>query len=63
MPTWRNGRAEADFIAKRLDRSFFSEDITDTVGIYRAWVEYPFIYDHALILLQLDLWSMDDFRG
>jgi len=25
------------------------------VGIYRSWVEYPFIYDHALILLQLEL--------
>jgi hypothetical protein len=55
VPTWRNGRAGADFIAKRLDRTFLSEDIVDIVGIYRAWVEYPFISDHALILLQLDL--------
>jgi hypothetical protein len=27
VPTWRNGRAGADFIAKRLDRSFLSEDL------------------------------------
>ena len=44
-----------DFIAKRLDISFLSEDLIDTVGIYRAWVEYPFISDHAPILRQLDI--------
>jgi hypothetical protein len=38
-----------------LIEHFLSEDLVDTVGIYRAWVEYPFISDHALILLQLDL--------
>jgi hypothetical protein len=31
------------------------EDLIEAVGIYRAWVEYPFISDHAPILLQLDL--------
>jgi hypothetical protein len=55
MPTWRNGRSGTQFLAKRLDRSFLSEDLIESVGIYRAWVEYPFISDHAPILLQLDL--------
>jgi hypothetical protein len=55
VPTWRNGRSGADFIAKRLDKSFLSEDFLDTIDIYKAWVEYPFISDHALVLLQLDL--------
>jgi hypothetical protein len=55
VPTWRNGRAGAYFIAKRLDITFLSKDLIDTVGIYRAWVEYPFISNHALVLLQLDL--------
>jgi hypothetical protein len=54
-PTWRNGRAREDFIAKRLDRTLLSEDLVVATGIYRAWVEFPFISDHAPILLQLDL--------
>jgi len=55
VPTWRNGRTRAYLIAKRLDISFLSEDLIASVGIYRAWVEFPFISDHAPILLQLDL--------
>jgi hypothetical protein len=55
VPTWRNGRSGADLIAKRLDRFFISEEFLSVVGIYRSWVEYPFISDHALILLQLEL--------
>jgi hypothetical protein len=55
VPTWRNGRSRADYIAKRLDRTFISEDFLDLVGIYRSWVEYPFISDHAPVLLQLEL--------
>jgi endonuclease/exonuclease/phosphatase family metal-dependent hydrolase len=55
VPTWRNSRVGTDYIAKRLDRALISEDLLDSVGIYRSWVEYPFISDHAPILLQLDL--------
>jgi hypothetical protein len=47
VPTWRNGRSRKDYIAKRLDRTFISEDLVESVGIYRAWVEYPYVSDHA----------------
>jgi endonuclease/exonuclease/phosphatase family metal-dependent hydrolase len=49
VPTWRNGRVGANSIAKRLDRSFISEDLLASVGVYRAWVEFPYISDHAPI--------------
>jgi hypothetical protein len=55
VPTWRNGRSGADLIAKRLDRFFISEELLSMVGIYRSWVEYPFISDHAPVLLQLEI--------
>ena len=32
-----------------------SEDLLNEVDIYRSWVEFPFISDHAPILLQLEL--------
>jgi hypothetical protein len=55
VPTWRNGRTGADSIAKRLDRILISEDILNSVGLYRSWVEYPFVSDHAPVLLQLEI--------
>jgi hypothetical protein len=55
VPTWRNGHSGTQFVAKRMDRVLMSEDLIEAVGLYRAWVEYPFISDHASILLQLDL--------
>jgi hypothetical protein len=55
VPTWRNNWAGTDLIEKRLDRDFISEDLQPLVGIYRSWVEYPYISDHAPILVQLDL--------
>jgi len=55
VPTWRNGRVGTNSIAKRLDHSFISEDLLALVGDYRAWVEFPYISDHAPIILQLDL--------
>jgi hypothetical protein len=54
MPTWRNGRAGTEAISKRLDRALISEDLLSSVGVYRAWVEFPYISDHAPIVLQLD---------
>jgi len=37
-----------------LDQAFLSEDLLESVGCYRSWVAYPFISDHALVLLQLE---------
>jgi len=54
MPTWRNGRVGSEAISKRLDRALISEDLLSSIGVYRAWVEYPYISDHAPIVLQLD---------
>jgi endonuclease/exonuclease/phosphatase family metal-dependent hydrolase len=55
VPTWRNGRFGIEAIAKRLDRCLVSEDLLSSVGIYRSWVEYPFISDHAPVLVQLEI--------
>jgi hypothetical protein len=52
---WRNGRTGVDSISKRLDRVLLSEDILASVGLYRSWVEYPFVSDHAPVLLQLEI--------
>jgi hypothetical protein len=38
-----------------LDRFLIAKDYILRVGIYRSWVEYPFISDHAPILLQLEV--------
>jgi hypothetical protein len=51
----RNGRLGVHAIAKRLDRCIVSEGLLSTSGLYRSWVEYPFIYDHAPIILQLEI--------
>jgi hypothetical protein len=55
VPTWRNGRLGAHAIAKRLDRCIISEGLLSSSGLYRSWVEYPFISDHAPIILQLEI--------
>jgi hypothetical protein len=55
VPTWRNGRVGEAFIAKRLDHFLLSEDLVLSSGIFRSWVDFPFISDHAPILLQLEL--------
>jgi hypothetical protein len=40
--------------SKRLDRFLISEDLLMEVKLHRTWVEYPFVSDHAPILLQLE---------
>jgi hypothetical protein len=55
VPTWRNGRSGAALISKRLDRFLIAEDFLSGIGLYRTWVEYPYISDHAPIVLQLEL--------
>jgi endonuclease/exonuclease/phosphatase family metal-dependent hydrolase len=53
VPTWRNGRSGTEGISKRLDRIYVAKDFLTTSCRYRAWVEYPFISDHAPVFLQL----------
>jgi hypothetical protein len=48
-----NGRSGVDGIAKRLDRIYVAEDLITSSLRYRTWVEYPYISDHAPVLLQL----------
>jgi hypothetical protein len=55
VPTWRNGRTGVDSIAKRLDRFLISEELLTSVGLYRSWVEYPYVSDHAPVILQLEI--------
>jgi hypothetical protein len=44
-----------DRISKRLDRFLIAEELLLGIGVYRSWVEYPFISDHAPILIQLEM--------
>jgi hypothetical protein len=55
VPTWRNGRIGQGAVARRLDRFLVAEDLLNDTGLYRSWVEFPYISDHAPVLLQLDL--------
>jgi hypothetical protein len=42
---------------KRLDHFFLSDNLLQHSDRYRTWVEYPFISDHAPVILQLDSYS------
>jgi len=33
----------------------FAKDLINDTGLYSSWVEFPYISDHAPVLLQLDL--------
>jgi hypothetical protein len=55
VSTWRNGSTGQDAVARRLDRFIVAEDLLLDIGLYRSWVEFPFISDHVPVLLQLDL--------
>jgi exonuclease III len=57
VPTWRNGRSGTTSISKRLDRFFLSDSLLQHADRYRTWVAYPYISDHAPIILQLDSYS------
>jgi hypothetical protein len=54
VPTWRNGRSGYEAITKRLDRFLVSEDLLLEVRLYRTWVEYPYVSDHAPIIFQME---------
>jgi endonuclease/exonuclease/phosphatase family metal-dependent hydrolase len=55
VPTWRNGRIGQGAVARRLDRFLVSEDLLTDIGLYRSWVEFPFISDHAPVLLTVGI--------
>jgi hypothetical protein len=52
-PTWRNGRSGNAAIARRLDRFLVAEAYLSSATCPSSWVEFPFVSDHAPILLQL----------
>jgi hypothetical protein len=53
VPTWRNGRTGTAAIARRLDRFLVAEAFLTSSSSPSSWVEFPFVSDHALILLKL----------
>jgi hypothetical protein len=53
VPTWHNGRTREDEISKRLDMVYVSEDLISTTVRYSSWVQYPYVSNHAPVLLQL----------
>jgi len=55
VPTWRNGHRGKKVIARRLDRVIISEDLLSIAGLYRSWVELPFISDHVPAFFKMDL--------
>jgi hypothetical protein len=57
-PTWRNGRTGSAAIARRLDRFLVAESIVSSAMFPSSWVEFPFVSDHAPVLLQLRLQSL-----
>jgi hypothetical protein len=54
LPTWRNGRGEQDFIAKRLDHFLINENLALSGYRYRTWVVNVKIFDHMPVVFQLD---------
>jgi len=57
VPTWRNGSSGTTSISKCLDRFFLSNTLLQQSDRYITWVTYPYISDHAPIILQLDSYS------
>jgi len=55
VPTWRNEHTGQEEIASRLDRVLVYEGLLSVIVLYRSWVEFPFISNHAPVLLQLEL--------
>jgi hypothetical protein len=53
VPTWRNGRSGTAAIARRLDRFLVAEAFMISPSPPSSWVEFPFVSDHAPILLNL----------
>jgi hypothetical protein len=51
VPMWHNGREGSEVVARRLDRCLVSKELLLSVGIFRSWVDFPYISDHAPIFL------------
>jgi hypothetical protein len=54
LPTWRNGRGEQEYIAKRLDCFLIKEELALSGLRYRSWVVNVKISDHMPVVFQLD---------
>jgi hypothetical protein len=54
LPTWRNGRGEHEYMAKRLNRFFISEDLAISGFRYRTLVCNLNISDHMPVILHLE---------
>jgi hypothetical protein len=52
VATWRNGRLGDACISKRLDRFLIAESLISSVQKFRTWVEYPYLSDHAPVLME-----------
>jgi len=50
-PTWRNGRVGPDSISKRLDHFLISERFISSKDRIHSWVNFPFMSDHAPVIL------------
>jgi len=53
MPTWRNERLGSYGIEKHLDRFLVADEPITSHCRIRAWVDLPYLSDHAPICLQL----------
>jgi hypothetical protein len=53
LPTWRNGRSGTDGIEKHLDRFLVVDGLITSHCRIHAWVDLPYLLDHAPICLQL----------
>jgi hypothetical protein len=53
-PTWRNGQMRSESISKRLDHFLISVHLISTEDRICTWVDFPFLLDHASIILHLD---------
>jgi hypothetical protein len=54
LPTWRNGRGEQDFVAKRLDCFLINENLALFGYRYKSLVVNVKIFDHMPVVFQLD---------
>lgn len=50
-PTWDNGRSGNRFIAKRLDRFIFQENMIEKMGDVRSFIIENYVSDHRPITL------------
>jgi exonuclease III len=54
LPTWRNGRGDQDYIAKRLDHFLINEELALSGLRYRSWVGNIKISDHMPMIFHLE---------